>query len=79
MTMLLVVEQCNGCPFFRKSLVSLIASGPNAGDCCAPALTKYHEITQARSLPVEDSRTLPHWCPLRLGSVTVSIGNRGTA
>jgi hypothetical protein len=75
------VTKCEGCPFFSKSLVSLLASrgNPHAGDCLAPGITKDGEVTQAKSLPVEDKRTLPRWCPLRIGDIVVTIGNRGTA
>lgn len=78
--MKVVVENCAGCVFFRKTLISLFASGgdPNAGDCACPGETPTGEISKAKTLPVKDNRILPAWCPLRLGDVVVTIGNRGT-
>lgn len=79
--MKITVSKCDGCPWFRKSLMSMIASqgNPNAGDCHAPGITARGEVTLAKSLPVEDKNILPGWCPLRMGDVLVTIGNRGTA
>lgn len=79
--MKVTVDKCARCPFFRKSLASILASrgNPNAGDCCAPGLTKAGEVTLAKTAPVHDCHVIPAWCPLRLGDLTISIGNRGTA
>ena len=72
------VTSCAGCPYFSKTLISLLVH-PNGGSCRCPRYTAAGEITLASAFPVEDSTVIPTECPLRLGDVVVSLGNRGTA
>lgn len=85
--MKMTIEKCATCPFFRRTLASAIASGGNefAGDCACPAgVTKDGAVfmmsgaEKPRPMPVADNRFLPHWCPMRLGDIVLTIGNRGS-
>lgn len=71
------VSCCKECPFFGKSIVSMLAArrDPNAGQCSAPVprlMRKGGGVLLDRPLPVTDNRVRPTWCPLRIGDITVT-------
>lgn len=67
------VSSCRDCPFFGKSLISIMASkSEHAGNCRAPGPKLGGGILLGKTLPVEDSRVMPKWCPLRIGDITVT-------
>lgn len=85
--MKITVEKCADCPFFGKTILSILGSrgSEHAGQCGAPAASHaaaVREVVDRTKFkpPVGDSREVPPpWCPLRLGDLVISIGNRGTA
>lgn len=68
----LIVTHCHACPFFAKSLIALLANRPHGGDCRCDTDPQDGKI---KRLPVEDGRGVPGWCPLKLGDLTVTLGN----
>lgn len=70
------VGACKGCPFFGKSLASVLAfkGASTAGQCRAPVPKLGGGILLNSPLPVEDSEVIPTWCPLRIGDVIVTVG-----
>lgn len=66
------VTSCTTCPFFQRSLLSVLAGGD--GDCaCDPGRVPAKKLPIARGV----AATVPKWCPLRLGDhvVTINEGN----
>lgn len=87
--MKITIDKCADCPFFSKTLLSILgslgdANKANAGQCNAPAASHAPAVSEAVARtqlkpPIADNRELPNWCPLRLGDLVLTIGNRGTA
>lgn len=83
--MKITVGKCADCPFFGRTILSILGGSEHAGQCNAPpashaaAVSEVVERTKFKP-PVADSREVPpNWCPLRLGDLVITIGNRGTA
>ena len=78
--MKLEISACKDCPFFTRTLMSIVATigNPNAehsGGCVAPKSDKLLKITLARmghrAMPIDDNRTVPKLCPLRSDPIHV--------
>ena len=79
------VGKCQDCPFFYRSIIAVVSRylntmpgeepPPPNGDCRCPTQLPGSTKIDRTSLPVEDGRTLPTWCPLRIGDVVVTVGS----
>lgn len=78
------VQRCTECPFFGTSMGSMLSKLFNPddptdhrqrGNCYAPVPNVGGGVLLRKAMPVEDARTLPTWCPLRLGDVVVTVGD----
>lgn len=86
----MTVRRCAECPFFRATLLALLARGDQAGQCSYdvdadavvpdsdPELPLAERMARQerllRRLRVEDRRVVPAACPLRRGEVVVRLG-----
>ncbi len=84
------ITACSRCPFFGKSLLSLIASmgskshNQYMGACSAPqpdpvvikALKDMGQVTSEGKtmMPIDDNRIVPKLCPLRAEPIHVEYG-----
>lgn len=85
----MTVRSCAECPFFRGTLLALLARGEQAGQCSYdadaddlvpdpdPELSTAERVARQerllRRLRVEDRRVVPEACPLRRRPVVVSL------
>jgi hypothetical protein len=85
------IRRCPECPFFRATLMALIARGDQAGQCSYdvdadglvldpdPDLPVAERVARQerllRRLRVEDRRVVPAACPLRRGLVVVRLAD----